>query len=310
MKSNGDGTYSVDGDGKAVVVVVTNNVNKGKATVAVTGSDAVTIKKTFKINAADINAAVIDDIEDTVYAVKGATPALKVTYKASDDADEIELVQGMDYTVSYKNNKAVGAATVTLKGKGNFAKKGLSKTFNVTAFDLSSVDEESIAVNASTGMKAGKVKVTIADANGTIIPAKQLKVEVFQEGESALGAKTALAAGEATIKISANGSNLTESVEKTITVAGSISKAKVKVNKTFTKPYTGEAVTLDDEDFNNISVTIGKDALVYGEDFVVASYANNIKKGKMIVTIEGIGNYSGTKTFKVTIKAQEMKPAE
>ena len=309
MKSNGDGTYEAAEGSKSVVVVVTNNINKGTATVAVTGSDATTLKKTFKIKAADINAAVIADIDATTFAVKGATPALDVTFKASDDAEEIALVQGMDYTVSYKNNKAVGTATVTLKGKGNFAKKGLSKTFEVTAFDLSEVEEDAIAVNAFTGIKAGKVKVTVVDGNGSVIPAKNYTVEVFQgESETALAKGAKLAAGDATIKITAKGSNLTESVEKSIVVADKISKAKVKVN--LTKTYTGEAITLTDEDFNNIAVTLNKAPLVYGEDFVVASYANNIKKGKMTVTIEGIGKYSGTKTFKVKIVPQEMKPAE
>jgi hypothetical protein len=307
MKSNGDGTYEAAEGSKSVVVVVTNNINKGTATVAVTGSDATTLKKTFKIKAADINAAVIADIDATTFAVKGATPALDVTFKASDDAEEIALVQGMDYTVSYKNNKAVGTATVTIKGKGNFAKKGPSKTFEVTAFDLSEVDEDAIAVNAYTGIKAGKVKVTVVDGNGSVIPAKNYTVEVFQ-GESALAKGAKLVAGDATIKITAKGSNLTESVEKSIVVADKISKAKVKVN--LTKTYTGEAITLTDEDFNNIAVTLNKAPLVYGEDFVVASYANNIKKGKMTVTIEGIGKYSGTKTFKVKIVPQEMKPAE
>lgn len=310
MKSNGDGTYDVEGEGKAVVVAVTNNIKAGKATVAVTGSDAKTVKKTFKINKADISTATIEASE-AVYAVKGATPEIKVTWKASEDADEIELVQGMDYKVKYdKAAKKVGTASFTITGKGNFAKKSAATSFEIKALDLSDIDEEAIAVNASVGMKAGKVKVTVVDGNGTVIPAKNYKVEVFQgEGEAALGAKDKLAEGDATIKITGT-DNLTESVEKSIVVASSISKAKVKVNKNLVKTYTGEAITLDDEDFNNIDVTLKGTKLVYGTDFVVASYANNIKKGKMTVTIEGIGKYSGTKTFKVKIAAQEMKPAE
>lgn len=310
MKSNGDGTYDVEGEGKAVVVAVTNNIKAGKATVAVTGSDAKTVKKTFKINKADISTATIEASE-AVYAVKGATPEIKVTWKASEDADEIELVQGMDYKVKYdKAAKKVGTASFTITGKGNFAKKSAATSFEIKALDLSDIDEEAIAVNASVGMKAGKVKVTVVDGNGTVIPAKNYKVEVFQgEGEAALGAKDKLAEGDATIKITGT-DNLTESVEKSIVVASSISKAKVKVNKNLVKTYTGEAITLDDEDFNNIDVTLKGTKLVYGTDFVVASYANNIKKGKMTVTIEGIGQYSGTKTFKVKIAAQEMKPAE
>lgn len=309
MKHVGDGIYSADGDTKSVIVAVANNVNKGKATVVITGSKSV-IKKSFKINAADISKAKIEVVDDAAFAVKGAKPEIKVTYQASEDDDEIELAEGMDYKVTYKNFKAVGSASFILKGKGNFSKKTGAQSYSITAFDLSEVDADDIAVSAYTGIKAGKVKVTIADANGNIIPAKNLTVEVFQGGEAALGKKDKLAAGEATVKVSAKSSNITGSVEKSIVVGANLGKAKVNA-KGCVKTYTGEAVTLEEEDFANIIVTLGKGkTLVYGTDFVVAAYENNYKKGKMKVTIEGIGEYSGTKTFKVVIDPQTMKNAD
>ena len=70
----------------------------------------------------------------------------------------------------------------------------------------------------------------------------------------------------------------------------------------------------------NVTVTLKINGvntpLVYGEDFVIAGYTNNIKKGNMTVTITGPDDdteepfVSGTKTFKVKIVPQEMKPAE
>ncbi|MDO5538962.1 MAG: hypothetical protein Q4F83_02655 [Eubacteriales bacterium] len=41
------------------------------------------------------------------------------------------LKQGKDYTVSYKNNKNIGTATVTIKGKGNYTGT-LTKKFKIT----------------------------------------------------------------------------------------------------------------------------------------------------------------------------------
>ena len=41
------------------------------------------------------------------------------------------LKQGTDYTVSYKNNKNIGKATVTIKGKGKY-ERSIKKTFQIT----------------------------------------------------------------------------------------------------------------------------------------------------------------------------------
>ena len=41
------------------------------------------------------------------------------------------LKQGTDYAVSYKNNKNIGKATVTIKGKGKY-EGSIKKTFQIT----------------------------------------------------------------------------------------------------------------------------------------------------------------------------------
>ncbi|MBR6257213.1 MAG: hypothetical protein IKR23_07515 [Lachnospiraceae bacterium] len=46
--------------------------------------------------------------------------------------------------------------------------------------------------------------------------------------------------------------------------------------------------------------------LVYDQDFIVVSYRNNINKGTMTVTLQGVGEYSGIKTFKVKINAKKL----
>ncbi len=60
------------------------------------------------------------------YAYTGSaiTPAATVTYGGK------KLVAGTDYTVTYSNNKAVGKATVTITGKGNYTGT-VKKTFKI-----------------------------------------------------------------------------------------------------------------------------------------------------------------------------------
>ena len=82
-----------------------------------------------------------------------------------------------------------------------------------------------------------------------------------------------------------------------ITVS-SIAKAKVTIPQQI---YTGKEILLDKAE---ITVKVGKDTLS-PEDFVILSYANNVNKGKASVTIQGVGNYGGTKTatFKIVQKS-------
>ena len=63
-------------------------------------------------------------VKDQTYTGKALKPAVTVKYGSK------ALKKGADYTVSYKNNKAVGVATVTVTGKGGYT--GTKKlTFNI-----------------------------------------------------------------------------------------------------------------------------------------------------------------------------------
>ena len=67
------------------------------------------------------------------------------------------------------------------------------------------------------------------------------------------------------------------------------------------KTYTGKACT------QSLTVTLNSDKLAKGTDYTV-SYKNNINVGTAMVTITGIGKYTGkvTKTFKITQAANKI----
>ena len=97
-----------------------NNINAGTATARIkiyyadhTGPDKGYIDKKFKITPADFTEAEVW-IEDKVYTGKAIKPDLKVTWMGKT------LKEGVDYTVSCKNNVNVGIVDVKLTGKGNF----------------------------------------------------------------------------------------------------------------------------------------------------------------------------------------------
>ena len=101
-----------------------NNVKPGTATVTVTGKGDYTgsAKATFRILVPLSKCKLA--VKDQAYTGKALKPAVTVKYGSK------ALKKGADYTVSYKNNKAVGVATVTVTGKGGYT--GTKKlTFNI-----------------------------------------------------------------------------------------------------------------------------------------------------------------------------------
>ncbi|MDE6664460.1 MAG: InlB B-repeat-containing protein, partial [Lachnospiraceae bacterium] len=308
----------------AANVAVSNNINKGTATILITGkvptgkTKATSVKKTFKITAIDLakNASKVKvETAAGTYSVKGAAPgSIKVTY------DGKELRKGTDYTVKYTGNKKVTtSAKVVITGKGNYAKKVTGTTYEIKPLDMSKLEVR--AVNAYKDMKAGKVKATVLDGNGNILKPSQYTLNVYSDnvsGTAAYDSTIKLPEGkiyvEAVAKDTVNLSSKTPKAEFNVAIAKkNIAKAKIKLNKdsktnkTITKVYNGNEQGLKKED---IKVTIkenGKEiTLDMGTDFMIAGYSNNVNKGTATAIIKGIGSYSGTKTVKFKIVGKTM----
>lgn len=86
-----------------------------------TGSSCVT----YNITPADISKTKIANIVPQTYTGSELKPSPVITFNGA------ELVEDVDYTISYSNNINVGTATITITGKGNFA-GNITKTFMIT----------------------------------------------------------------------------------------------------------------------------------------------------------------------------------
>ena len=95
-----NGKITAVGGGSATITVKTANGKKAKVKVTVS-----------KINA---KKATISAIKNQVQTGKALKPSVQVKLNGK------VLKNGTDYTVSYKNNKKAGKATVTVKFKGNY----------------------------------------------------------------------------------------------------------------------------------------------------------------------------------------------
>lgn len=99
-------------------------------TTVVFAKDFVNQDKTTK---QDISCTYISDLKSTyVYTGKAVKPSVNVISEFSEEKNNgdgtisvttyyVFLEKGKDYSVTYKNNKKIGRATVTIKGMGNYA---------------------------------------------------------------------------------------------------------------------------------------------------------------------------------------------
>lgn len=136
-------------------------------------------KKTYSTAS---SAAKVSGIKNKVYTGKAVkqNPVVKLDGK--------KLKNGTDYSVSYKNNKNVGTATVIITGKGNYKGK-VTKKFKITkAANPLKVKPTSKKVKGSKLTKAKSFKIAASKGKGKVSyklgkKAKKAKIEVTSKGK-------------------------------------------------------------------------------------------------------------------------------
>ena len=314
------------------------NQNAGTAAVTFTGKNGYTgtLKKTFKIKAFNIaenkdGLFKVELMSDTVpYAKGGAKPELTVTFQVKDETSDgtpriVTLKEGTDYTVSYKNNKAVNDGgnpdklpTITIKGKGNFiGTYSQNLTYTITAQDLGELKLTAADKVYQNKKNIYTTKVTITDLDGKVLKPGtdyEKKLTYTYKNDTTLDNGTIRQAGDAVDKndiiptdteicvtAASKGSSYIGTLSGEYSFkAYDISGAKVTIPR---QTYTGRKITLDKTDEKQILVKV-KGKKVESDQFDIVGYTNNVKKGTATVTIKGKGNYGGTKTVKFTIGAK------
>lgn len=295
MDIYGDKLYRVDGDGNVTVSIPA----------AADGGTAILVESIYE------NPFHVTCIGEKTYTGKAITltaDELEVYYGAT------KLTAGTDYKVSYKNNKEVGTATVTVTGTGNYTGKD-TVTFAVVPKNLA---DEDVVINYSAELieakKAQKPLSTIT-YNGAKLKAAEYSVEYFavdEEGNVAEKAGEVKAAGAYKMVITGkydaakNKGSYTGRVEKDITVYPNDKYVYLKDmiitmngNTSYSTGYTGTEIK------PTIVVTPkGKNQTAISVENYTVSYADNVDIGTATITITGksekglVGTV--TKTFGIT----------
>lgn len=315
-------------------------VNAGKVTVLIKGINQYTgsMKKTYQIlpvslvvNGEPNPCVTLSEIAAAVQSKKGAAADIKL-YFQNDNGKRFLLQEGTDFTLTYKNNKAVTTenkkAAVSIKGKGNFKGTLNGVKFEILPRDLSaaavSVDVADMVFNQNKKDNfAYKPKVTVTDG-GVKIPASEYEIDYGKNTQS-----------EIESMFEKDGDQITAGARLTITVKAKAPNAKTAANYTGSKTaefyitpfsiskavmqmqprtYTGTDIKdISQEDFKKCEYKVnGKEIrpLTLGTDFTIDpdSYKNNRFFGTAKLTVRGTGKlYGGTKTISFKIEKFSLK---
>ena len=230
----------------------------------------------------DISACSISDIGSVYYAAGGAKPVPEIKYK------DTPLVLNEDFTVSYKNNKKLGTATVVIKGKGSFY-GSTEKTFSIKSRPISDTQITISDVFYNPQGILPKVGVSIDDG-------------YFREGtDYTVSYGSTDTTGMVTVRVIGLG-GLTGSKEVSYNVLGiPITQAEITCDDTVT--YTGDgicpAVTIK---YLGVTLTENKDYTI--------SYKNNVNAGTAFAEISALGTYSGIIAKEFLIQSADISAAD
>ena len=316
------------------------NIKKGTMTITIIGRGIYkdTVKVPVKIAGYSAYEVSFDgfcgDVTDgennrVLYRV-GGTTVTGLVVRALDGG--FFLREGVDYTVSYKNNKLLGSdpknrgkvAKLVIKGKGNYGTLEIPFTIVSNQIDESSVyvvptEIASNKVDATLkNIGKNKVKPTVIDkVTGKKLTAGKDFTFNYEIGEDEFDKTT-----DSVIWVEIFGMNPPEVAGTVSFEGGSVYSVGIRIaapklvgsgkkaNIAIKDPkngyfYTGKAITLDADDFVET-----EGFAKYGEDFEIVGYKNNIKAGTAKVTIRAIegGRYGGTVTLSFKInKAKKIK---
>lgn len=256
-----------------------DNVNKGTATVTVTGKGNYTGTMTcvFEIEGKDIGKCSSYVIEDQTFENAQIKPEVTIT-----DGETV-LAEGADYTLEYGENINAGTGTVTAKGIGNY-KGEVIISFNILSMSLENVSVSAIEGVTYTG-EQHTPSVTVT--NGETVLVENTDYEIVY-GENILK-------GEGIVTVKGIGNYCSEREVKFAILPKNINDTSI--SEIDSQIVTGSPIE------PSVTVLDGSKILENGTDYKI-SFEDNTEPGTATVIIEGLGNYTGfaEKTFQICAK--------
>lgn len=259
-----------------------NNIEAGICDYKITGKGNYSgeITGTFNILRRSIKSMIVDEAADQTYTGLQITPSVTICY------GETELVEGVDFTVTYGENINAGTGTFTVTGIGNFTEEK-EYEFTITSRDLSDLQTEDIPSAVFTGSSI-QPKLTITDGEYVLL----------ENTDYTLSYEENISAGSGTVTAEGIG-NYKGSIEKTFAIDPK-DMSDLEAGNVATYIYTGSPIT------PQITVSYGEIYLVQGTDYEI-SYSKNTNPGTAEIILNGKGDYTGSLTVGFTIEPKDLR---
>lgn len=314
LLSYGEGTEKAAlAEGTDYTVKYSNAKKAGKVTVTFTGKGRYqgTLRLNYIITPnTDIkivmgkNVGYNNGTYETPYQKGGAVPELILK-----DQDYTVLKSKTDYTIKYKDNKTPGTPmTCEIKGKGSYAGYEKTVTLMVTKADIGNCTISIPDKPYSDKPDKWKSTITIRDVNGKKLAAKtdyDADFTFSHTQESSPQADTVV-----TVTVTGVGC-----YEETITGTYRIFSRNISTLKVVIDPqeYTGKEIKLKKSDIHIYATATDqkkgqelpwKDSCF---EILESEYKNNMNAGTAKVTLRGMGEYGGTKTYSFKIEKKKYQ---
>ena len=318
--------------------VLNNNYVSGKTEAVFTlkGKYEGTITKKIKVKAANIDGKQFSYIlnkgakDEVKYSKSGAVPSVRVVYNDPYSDNEIILKEGVDYTVSCKNNTKTGAATATVKGKGNYTgSHSVEFTVVRSSPDAIEVVADDKTDTGKTGnykqvpklMEGGKALAKGKDVDS--LPGRNdWKYYIASTGEELFGNETVpvntviMVCADITIGPGSpyyngeNGEKIKATVKgcyRVIDKDHDISKATVTVDDDKWLEFNNGEELLPDNACFAVKIKSGNFHVLLGDNqYEVVSVEGNRLVGNATVILRGKGEYGGSKKIKVKVRPRDL----
>lgn len=282
-----------------IVSIKGRNTGNHTVTLKGIGNYTGTTQLKYSVGKCDLSKTSISVNSTAVYDKKGAKPDIKISI------NDVTLKQGTDYSVIYKNNRALGTATAIITGKGDYV-GSYTGTYTVIKAPL---DSSMINVNDVVYVKnRSQYKPGVIVKQGTSGLQLRKDYTLSYEGDGIVTEKD-MENGykEVTVTIKAVESGMYEGeATKKFTVYLRDRVASSLDGTVADKYYTGVPVTISANEIV-LKDKEGKTLNIASSDISVISCKNNVKVGKNATVTFKVKGFGGPKTLKFKILPKSIK---
>lgn len=251
---------------------------------------------TYNITPYDIENATIT-LASTSLTYNQAAQTPEVTVSITESSVTHPLTATTDFTVTYPTDATnAGTKTVNVSGTGNFTgSRNVTYTINRKALTT-----DMVSLSPTTFVYDGSAKepdVTVTD-NGNNVDLSNFTI-VYSNNINVGTTANVRVTGKET-------GNYSGYVDKTFTITAS--EIDIEGDNTFTVELatSGQTFTYNGSAHTPAIVVKSGSTILTMDTHYSVTYSNNINAGTATITVQGTGNYRGTKTLNFTINPKTL----